>query len=291
MPKPQSRTTRGPRPTLEGGQRRLFALVEGARYPGASRLGTVQGRPLKGSDAARSAKARGSGQVALWLERCASCKASRMRPRGPRPTSGGRLRRLFLLVYGARYPDAARLETVQGRPPKGEVGRGPARQRACHRARLRPLQSFARLVSPQTRATWGRVRPRGDARNDCSPWFLVRNTPTSRVFRRQKGVLPRVRGGPCPPEGPHRPPKRCRTRPGAPRRLIPGQVAPGSELCASCQLSTRRNKGPRPTSGGRLQRLSPLVYGASTSDVPRLEAVKGRPPKGARGTVAPHGAA
>ena len=43
---------------------------------------------------------------------------------------------------------------------------------------------------------------------------------------------------------------------------------------------TPRNKGPRPTSGGRQQRLSPLVYCARTSNVPRLATLQGRPPGG-----------
>ena len=138
----------GARPTSGGRLRRLSPLVYGVSTPDVTRLEAMQGRPPKGargtvapqgaakapeaaSDAARRAKARDFGpRGALWLERCASCKASRPRTRGRRPTSGGRQQRLYRLVYGARISDIARLETVQGRPPKGEVGRGPARQGA-----------------------------------------------------------------------------------------------------------------------------------------------------------------
>ena len=109
---------------------------------------------------------------------------------------------------------------------------------------------FVRLANSQTRATQGRVRPRGDASNDCSSRFMVQEHLTRRVLRRCKG-------------------------------------ARGSETRASCQPSILRTRGPRPTSGGRQRRLFLMVYGAKTSDVPRLETVQGRPPKGARGTVAP----
>ena len=49
---------------------------------------------------------------------------------------------------------------------------------------------FARLASHQPRATKGRVRPRGDASDDCSSRFMGQNTPRNRVLKRCKGVLP-----------------------------------------------------------------------------------------------------
>ena len=126
---------------------------------------------------------------------------------GSRLTSGGRQRRLSLLVYGASTPDEARLESVKRRPGG-------------------------------------------------------------------------VRGGPWPPGGPRKPPKRRRTRPGAPRRANRAKGALGLRFRASCQLSNPSNTGPRPTSGGRQQRLFLLVYGASTPDEARLGPLQGRPPGG-----------
>ena len=159
--------------------------------------------PEAASDGSGAPRRADWAKGALCWEFRTFCQPSSQCTRGARPTSGGRQRRLYLLVHRASTSDEARLGTVQGRPPLREVGRGPARQGACHRA---------------------------------------------------KGAL-------------------------------------GSETRASCRTSNPCNRGPRPTSGGRQQRLCPMVYGANTPDAPRLETVKGRPPKGARGTVAPEGAA
>ena len=74
---------------------------------------------------------------------------------------------------------------------RGEVGRGPARQGACHRARGCFVWNFARLASHQTHAPEGRVRPRDDASNDCYPQFMVQIHPTPCVSRRCTGVLPK----------------------------------------------------------------------------------------------------
>ena len=162
--------------------------------------------------------------------------------------------------------------------PRSGVGRSPARKGA----RIGPRGGFGRNWSLfdnfQPRAPQGRVRPRVDACDDCTPWFMVQDTPTPRVLRGRKGVLPRVRGGPWPPMGPRKPPKRRRTRPGAQGRADRAKGALWLERCASCKASRPRTRGPRPTSGGRQRRWFPLVYGARTSDVPRLETVQGRPP-------------
>ena len=104
-------------------------------------------------------------------------------------------------VRGGPWPPWGRVS------PRSGVGRGPARQGARVGRRGRSGWDLARLACYQPRATEGRVRPRGDASDDGSAWFMVQNTPTFRVLLRCKGVLP---GG-------------GRTRPGAPRRLIPGQ--------------------------------------------------------------------
>ena len=55
-------------------------------------------------------------------------------------------------------------------------------------------RQFARLANHQPRAPEGRIQPRGDACDDCTPWFMVQDTPTPRALRRCKGVLPGCAG-------------------------------------------------------------------------------------------------
>ena len=148
--------------------------------------------PSGRSDAARRARARGSGQGGAWFGNARVLAAIKLRTRGPRPASGGRQQRSFPLVHGASTSDDARLATVKGRPPLREVGRGPARLRACHRARGALWLGFCAFLPTFNPAQQGRVRPREDTSDDCSPRFMGQVHPTSRVLERSEGVPPRM---------------------------------------------------------------------------------------------------
>ena len=293
---PPTPRPKGLRPTSGGRQRQLYPLAYGAKTFDAPRLETVQGRPpgVRGGPwppkgprkppkrrrtrpgaPGRADRAKG----ALGLGFRAPCQPSNPRNGGPSPTSGGRLRRSFLAVYGAKYSDDARLEAVQGRPPKGEVGRGPARHGRLspgqgalvgvsrHLERDGPLQnrsSVPSFLALATSATQGRVRPRGDACDDRSSRFMVQVHLTVRVLRRCKGVLPRGRSDAA---------RRAYALVSGPRGHFGWNFAPLAAI-------KRHSTGPHPTSGGRRQRLFLLVYGARYPEVPRLETLQGRPPGG-----------
>ena len=129
---------------------------------------------------------------------------------------------------GRPRPSVARVSTAKQEGTLLRFHQGSSRSNACapfSDQNLRnngPLPNSEgcqqRLLPIKTSAPEGRVRPRVDASNDCSPWFMVQVHLTSRILRRCKGVLPRMRGGPWPLMGPRKPPKRRRRRPGAPRR-------------------------------------------------------------------------
>ena len=139
---------------------------------------------------------------------------------------------------GRPRPSVARVSTAKQEGTLLRFHQGSSRSNACapfSDQNLRnngPLPNSEgcqqRLLPIKTSAPEGRVRPRVDASNDCSPWFMVQVHLTSRILRRCKGVLPRMRGGPWPLMGPRKPPKRRRRRPGAPRRA---DRAKGAQEC------------------------------------------------------------
>ena len=60
--------------------------------------------------------------------------------RGPRQTSGGRKRRLCPLIYGAKPPDAPRLEPFKDASSQAGGQTRPGVLRTCHRAKRQDLR-------------------------------------------------------------------------------------------------------------------------------------------------------
>ena len=155
---------------------------------------------------------------------------------------------MFLLVYGASASDVTHLETVKGRPPKGARGtvaplgpRKPPKRRRTRLGALTRLSPGQGALWSETRAscqlsscaTQGRVRPRGEASDDCSSWFMAQVHLTTRVLRQCKGVLPCGRSDAA---------RRAKALDSGPRGALSG-------ISRLLYPSSPRNTGPCPTSG------------------------------------------
>ena len=126
--------------------------------------------------------------------------------------------------------------------------------------------NFARLARHQASATKGRVRPRGDASNDCSSWFMVQVHLTMRVLRRCKGVLPRGRSDAA------RRAKALVTGPSGARISGSSRVLPPREWAATVAR-------PAPATGHKGQPAGRETPPTSRAGPPRRQGQIGRSPR------------